>query len=98
MTVRDHIIRELENLDNSPIKIFRTSDIHQLSFEGKMEFGKYLGSPETYTREFRRLRTDGILRVKKSVRKGRQTTWVLEGIGKEEDHLDDHIDYSDVPF
>jgi truncated hemoglobin YjbI len=98
MTVREHITRELENLENSPINTFRTSDIQELSFEGKMEFGKYLGSPGTYTREFRRMRTDGILVVDKLNRKERQQVWRLINVGKIEDHLDDHIDYSDIPF
>tara|TARA_Y100000593_G_scaffold54463_1_gene101808 strand:- start:271 stop:567 length:297 start_codon:yes stop_codon:yes gene_type:complete len=98
MTVREHITRELENLENSPINTFRTSDIQELSFEGKMEFGKYLGSPGTYTREFRRMRTDGILVVDKLNRKERQQVWRLINVGKIEDHLDDHIDYSDLPF
>ena len=98
MTVREHITRELENLENSPIGTFKTSDIQELSYEGKQEFGKYLGSPGTYTREFRRMRTDGILKVTKLNRKSRQQIWSLERVGKTEDHLDDHIDYSDIPF
>ena len=98
MTVREHITRELENLENSPIETFKTSDIQELSYEGKQEFGKYLGSPGTYTREFRRMRTDGILDVEKLDRKSRQQVWSLKRIGKTEDHLDDHIDYSDIPF
>jgi truncated hemoglobin YjbI len=98
MTVREHITRELENLENSPIGTFKTSDIQELSYEGKQEFGKYLGSPGTYTREFRRMRTDGVLDVEKLDRKSRQQVWSLKRVGKTEDHLDDHIDYSDIPF
>ena len=83
MTVREHIIRELENLDNSPINTFRTSDIQELSYAGNEEFGRFLGSPGTYTREFRRMRTDGVIEVEKDHRKmvsmqGRkQTIWKL---------------------
>ena len=97
MTVREHIVSNLKRLSlvNS---YFRTSDIQELSYEGKEEFGRFLGSPGTYTREFRRMRTDGILKVKKASDKGRQQTWILERIGKEENHLDDHIDYADIPF
>jgi len=101
MTVREHITRELENLYKSPIETFKTSDIQDLSYEGKQEFGKYLGSPETYTREFRRMRTDDVLKVEKLKalsKKSRQGVWHLKRIGKTEDHLDDHIDYSDIPF
>ena len=35
---------------------------------------------------------------KKSVRKGRQTTWVLERIGKKESHIDNQYDISDLDF
>ena len=80
MTVREHIKRELENLENSSMRTFRTSDIGELSFEGKMEFGKYLGSPGTYTREFRRMRTDGEIVVEKLAKKGRQQIWRLSQI------------------
>ena len=80
MTVREHITRELENLENSPITTFRTSDIQALSFEGKNEFGKFLGSTETYTREFRRMRTDGVIVVEKLDRKERQQVWRLKQI------------------
>ena len=51
-----------------------------MAYIGKHDFGKFLGSTETYTREFRRMRTDGIIKVDKSVRKGRQQTWVLREI------------------
>ena len=82
MTVREHITRELENLYNSPIGTFKTSDIQELSYEGKQEFGKYLGSPGTYTREFRRMRTDDVLNVEKLDRKSRQQVWLLKRVGK----------------
>ena len=98
MTVREHITRELENLENSPIGTFKTSDIQELSYEGKQEFGKYLGSPGTYTREFRRMRTDGILKVTKLNRKSRQQTWSLERIGKEIILGEDFSIYKDIPF
>jgi len=80
MTVREHIKRELESLENSPINTFKTSDIQGLSFEGKNEFGKFLGSTETYTREFRRMRTDGVIIVEKLAKKGRQQVWRLNQI------------------
>ena len=98
MTVREHITRELENLDKSPLGTFRTSDIQELSYEGKQEFGKYLGSPGTYTREFRRMRTDDVLKVRKLNKKGRQQTWFLERIGKKIEHDLTSETYEDIPF
>tara|TARA_R100000781_G_scaffold21456_1_gene16123 strand:- start:289 stop:594 length:306 start_codon:yes stop_codon:yes gene_type:complete len=80
MTVREHIKRKLETLEHSPVRTFRTSDIQELAFEGKAEFGKFLGSTETYTREFRRMRTDGVIVVEKLDRKNRQQTWRLSQI------------------
>ena len=80
MTVREHIIRELENLENSPITTFRTSDIQALSFEGKNEFGKFLGSTETYTREFRRMRLDEVIDVEKLNRVNKEQLWRIKGI------------------
>ncbi len=84
MTVRDHITRELETLFcGLPTNRFRTSDIQELAYEGKKEFGKFLGSPGTYTREFRRMRTDGVIEVEKDKRKmvstqsRKQTIWRL---------------------
>ena len=80
MTVREHIKWKLRGLVKAGLTLFKTSDIQELAYIGKHDFGKFLGSSETYTREFRRMRTDGILKVDKSVRKGRQQTWVLREI------------------
>ena len=80
MTVREHIQWKLKGLVKAGLTLFKTSDIQELSYIGKHDFGKFLGSTETYTREFRRMRTDGIIKVDKSVRKGRQQTWVLREI------------------
>ena len=82
MTVRQHIVSNLKKL-SLVNNYFRTSDIQELSYEGKEEFGRFLGSPGTYTREFRRMRTNGIITVEKDKRKmvamqGRkQTIWKL---------------------
>ena len=80
MKVREHITRKLKNLEESGSTIFKTSDIQELSFEGRNQFGKFLGSTETYTREFRRMRTDGVIMVEKLDRKGRQQIWKLNKI------------------
>ena len=98
MTVREHITRELKNLYNSPINTFKTSDIQDLSYEGKQEFGKHLGSPGTYTREFRRMRTDDVLKVEKLKalsKKSRQGVWHLKRIGSK---VTEKFDYGDIPF
>ena len=80
MTVRKHIASKLTNLAKAGLTTFKTSDIQELSYVGKQEFGRYLGSPGTYTREFRRMRTDGILKVRKLERKNKQQIWVLHEI------------------
>ena len=80
MTVREHIISKLMNLASGGLTIFKTSDIQELAYIGKHDFGKFLGSSETYTREFRRMRTDGVLKVRKLDRKNRQQIWELHEI------------------
>jgi|TARA_Y100001963_G_scaffold156811_1_gene251325 hypothetical protein len=80
MTVREHIISKLMNLASGGLTTFKTSDIQELAYIGKHDFGKFLGSSETYTREFRRMRTDGVLKVRKLDRKNRQQIWELREI------------------
>ena len=80
MTVREHIVSKLMNLASGGLTIFKTSDIQELAYIGKHDFGKFLGSSETYTREFRRMRTDGVLKVEKIYRKNRQQVWELHEI------------------
>ena len=80
MTVREHIISKLMNLASGGLTTFKTSDIQELAYIGKHDFGKFLGSSETYTREFRRMRTDGILKVRKLDRRNRQQIWELREI------------------
>ena len=80
MTVREHIISKLMKLASVGLTRFKTSDIQELAYIGKNDYGKFLGSSETYTREFRRMRTDGIIEVKKLDRKNRQQIWSLQSI------------------
>ena len=80
MTVREHITNKLNGLLKYGITTFRTSDIQELAYIGRHDFGKFLGSSETYTREFRRMRTDGVIKVKKLDRKNRQQIWALQNI------------------
>ena len=80
MTVREHITNKLITLTKAGLTTFKTSDIQELSYIGRNTFGKFLGSTETYTREFRRMRTDGVIKVRKLDRKNRQQVWVLQDI------------------
>ncbi len=80
MTVRKHIVEKLNNLLNTGLTTFKTSDIQELAYIGKHDFGKFLGSTETYTREFRRMRTDGIIKVRKLDRVNRQQVWVINKV------------------
>ena len=80
ITVRKHIHDRLVNLTKAGLTTFKTSDIQELAYIGKHDFGKFLGSSETYTREFRRMRTDGIIKVRKLDRKNRQQIWCLQEI------------------
>ena len=70
MTVRKHIHDKLVTLTKAGLTTFKTSDIQELAYIGRHDFGKFLGSSETYTREFRRMRTDGVIIVEKLAKKG----------------------------
>ena len=39
MTVREHIVKNLVNLSKSGLSTFKTSDIQELSYTGKNNFG-----------------------------------------------------------
>ena len=80
MTVREHIQWKLKGLVKAGLTLFKTSDIQELAYIGKHDFGKFLGSTETYTREFRRMRTDGIIKVRKLDRVNRQQVWVINKV------------------
>ena len=80
MTVREHIVEKLNKLLNAGLTTFKTSDIQELAYIGRHDFGKFLGSTETYTREFRRMRTDGIIKVRKLDRVNRQQVWVINKV------------------
>ena len=80
MTVREHITNKLNGLLKYGLTTFKTSYIQELAYIGKHDYGKFLGSSETYTREFRRMRTDGVIKVRKLDRKNRQQIWVIQSI------------------
>ena len=57
MTVRQHLINFLDyHLKHK--KQFKTHHIQDLSSRGKIKYGYRLGSPGTYTRQFRYLKRD----------------------------------------
>jgi len=64
MTVKEHLIKFLDWKFDRGI-MFKTHDIQNLSERGLKKFGKRLGSPETYTRQFRELRQNGVYNVDK---------------------------------
>ena len=78
-TVRNHItdFLKMKKMQN---ETFLTHDIQNLSNAWFVRFNFRLGSTETYTREFRRMRTDGVLKVRKLDRKNRQQIWELREI------------------
>ena len=47
MTVREHIQWKLKGLVKAGLTLFKTSDIQELAYIGKHDFGKFLGSSET---------------------------------------------------
>ena len=82
MTVREHITKKLVGLSKAGLTTFKTSDIQELAYIGRHDYGKFLGSSETYTREFRRMRTDGVLTVRKLDRNNKQQVWELQYIAE----------------
>ena len=57
MTVKQHLINFL-NYHLTHKKTFKTHDIQDLSVRGVEKWGYRLGSPGTYTRQFRYLKKD----------------------------------------
>ena len=57
MTVKKHLILFLDYHLTNKIK-FKTHEIQGLSSRGKLKFGRRLGSPGTYTRQFRYIKND----------------------------------------
>lgn len=76
MTVKEHLINFLDwHLVNK--RIFRTHKIQNLSERGLSKYGRRLGSPETYTRQFRTLKEEGVYRVMKVDSKGNEQAWIV---------------------
>ena len=62
MTVRQHLEYFLW-WHQSNKKKFKTHDIQNLSNRGIIKFGKRLGSPDTYTRAFRKMREEKVYNI-----------------------------------
>ena len=79
MTVKEHLIKFLDwKFDNGIV--FKTHDIQNLSERGIVKFGKRLGSPETYTRQFRELRLNNAYTVDKiKSPNSRKKSWYVTG-------------------
>ena len=76
MTVKEHLINFLDwHLVNK--RIFRTHKIQNLSERGLSKYGRRLGSPETYTRQFRTLKEEGTYRGMKVNSKGNEQAWIV---------------------
>ena len=83
MTIRKHILQYLKQVNESiGQNSFRTSDIQQLSFNGESKYGRILGSPSTYEREWRKIKEEGIVDVTQGTKlpHQRQATWILKGM------------------
>jgi len=81
MTIRKHILSYLTQIRESIGQpTFRTSDIQGLSFKGEDKFGRMLGSPSTYEREFRRMRQEEIIKVTQGSKlpNQKQATWIIK--------------------
>ena len=64
MTVKEHLIKFLDYHYGNKLR-FKTHQIQDLSSRGKSNYGRRLGSTETYTRCFRQLRQDGLYTINK---------------------------------
>ena len=81
MTIRKHILGYLTRIkDSIGQPTFRTSDIQGLSFKGEDKYGRILGSPSTYEREFRRMRQEEIINVTQGTKlpNQKQSTWIIK--------------------
>ena len=78
-TVRNHIIDFLK-MKSMQNQTFLTHDLQNLSEAWFRRFNHRLGSTETYTREFRRMRLDEIIDVEKLNRVNKEQLWRIRGI------------------
>ena len=78
-TVRNHIYDFLKMKFMQNTK-FYTHDIQNLSQAWFSRFNYRLGSTETYTREFRRMREEELVSVDKINRVNKEQLWRIKGI------------------
>ena len=78
-TVRDHI-KDFLKMKSMQNDTFLTHDIQNLSNAWFVRFNHRLGSTETYTREFRRMREEKIVIVDKLNRVNKEQLWRIRGI------------------
>ena len=78
-TVRNHIydFLKMKFMQNTE---FLTHDIQNLSNAWFVRFNYRLGSTETYTREFRRMREEEIVSIDKLNRVNKEQLWRIRGI------------------
>ena len=57
MTVKEHLILFLDYHLTHNLR-FKTHDLQELSLRGEVKYGYRLGSPGTYTRQFRYIKKD----------------------------------------
>ena len=78
-TVRNHIydFLKMKFMQNTE---FLTHDIQNLSQAWFSRFNYRLGSSETYTREFRRMREEEIISIDKLNRVNKEQLWRIKGI------------------
>ena len=80
MTVRQHLEYFLW-WHQSNKKKFKTHDIQNLSNRSVIKFGKRLGSPDTYTRAFRKMREEKVYNIMKLRSKNsNESTWFVRSI------------------
>jgi len=78
-TVRNHIydFLKMKFMQNTE---FLTHDIQNLSNAWFVRFNYRLGSTETYTREFRRMREEEVVSIDKLNRVNKEQLWRIRGI------------------
>ena len=80
MTVKEHLILFLDYHLTNNLR-FKTHEIQELSLRGEQKFGKRLGSPDTYTRAFRKMTEEKVYNIMKlSSKNSNESTWFVRSI------------------
>ena len=76
MTVKQHVINFLDyHLAHN--KTFKTHDVQDLSARSILKYGYRLGSPGTYTRQFRYIKNDLFNITKIKSNNSSEATWLV---------------------